>query len=201
MRMPAISSSLITTSGRRRARLRRSCRCPPPLSFRPNTIGTKSQPPYGLVSGQVRSGGSCSIITVPTEETGLVFRPGQAEAIEHLLAGQHVLVVMPTGAGKSLIYQLAALHRPGLTLVVSPLIALMKDQVDSLARRHIPATFINSALPAPEQSRRLQALAKGTFRLVIEDLIEQLIASGYLRQVANLSYTLYPFRLPGRIEH
>jgi ATP-dependent DNA helicase RecQ len=83
------------------------------------------------------------------------FRPGQAEAIEHLLAGHHTLVVMATGAGKSLIYQLASLHRPGLTLVVSPLISLMKDQVDSLSRRHISATYINSLLSREEQSRRL----------------------------------------------
>lgn len=94
------------------------------------------------------------------------FRLGQADAIEHLLAGRHTLVVMPTGAGKSLVYQLAALHRPGLTLVVSPLIALMKDQVDSLARRNIPATYINSALPTDEQAHRLQDLAQGAFRLV-----------------------------------
>jgi len=93
------------------------------------------------------------------------FRPGQAEAVENLLAGQHTLVVMPTGAGKSLIYQLAALHRPGLTLVISPLIALMKDQVDSLARHNIPATCINSALPTNEQARRLQAMTEGAFRL------------------------------------
>jgi ATP-dependent DNA helicase RecQ len=93
------------------------------------------------------------------------FRPGQAEAVENLLAGQHTLVVMPTGAGKSLIYQLAALHRPGLTLVISPLIALMKDQVDSLARHNIPATCINSALPTNEQARRLRAMTEGAFRL------------------------------------
>jgi ATP-dependent DNA helicase RecQ len=93
------------------------------------------------------------------------FRPGQAEAMQSLLASEHMLVVMPTGAGKSLIYQLAALHRPGLTLVISPLIALMKDQVDGLARRGIPATYINSALPTDEQARRLQAMAEGAFRL------------------------------------
>jgi ATP-dependent DNA helicase RecQ len=93
------------------------------------------------------------------------FRPGQAEAIANLLAGQHTLVVMPTGAGKSLIYQLTALRLSGLTLVISPLIALMKDQVDGLTRRGIPATYINSALPTDEQARRLQALAEGAFRL------------------------------------
>ncbi|MBI3734561.1 MAG: RecQ family ATP-dependent DNA helicase [Chloroflexi bacterium] len=87
------------------------------------------------------------------------FRPGQAEAITHLLAGHDTLVVMPTGSGKSLIYQLAALLLPGVTLVISPLVALMKDQVDAMARRHLPATFINSSLTAAEQSRRLRALA------------------------------------------
>ena len=93
------------------------------------------------------------------------FRPGQAEAIRCILNGQNALVVMPTGSGKSLIYQFAALHQPGVTLVISPLIALMKDQVESLARHRIPATFINSALQQAEQNRRLQALAKGEYRL------------------------------------
>jgi ATP-dependent DNA helicase RecQ len=94
------------------------------------------------------------------------FRPGQEEAIQSLLAGNHTLTVMPTGAGKSLIFQLAALQFDGLTLVISPLIALMKDQVDSLTRRNIPATYINSALPASEQNLRLQKLAQGEYRLV-----------------------------------
>ena len=94
------------------------------------------------------------------------FRPGQEEAVGCLLAGQDALVVMPTGAGKSLIYQLAALHRGGLTLVISPLIALMKDQVDSLTRRGIAAAYINSTLAADEQARRLSALGRGAYRLV-----------------------------------
>ncbi|MBU4226469.1 MAG: RecQ family ATP-dependent DNA helicase, partial [Chloroflexi bacterium] len=94
------------------------------------------------------------------------FRAGQAEAIHSLLAGHHTLAVMPTGAGKSLIFQLAALQLNGLTLVISPLIALMKDQVDSLTRRNIPATYINSALPTPEQNLRLQKLSQGEYRLV-----------------------------------
>lgn len=94
------------------------------------------------------------------------FRPGQAEAVESLLAGHDTLVVMPTGSGKSLIYQLAALERPGLTLVISPLIALMKDQVDSLARRGIQAAFVNSTLPGDEQVRRLQAASAGRVRLL-----------------------------------
>ena len=72
------------------------------------------------------------------------FRPGQATAIQNILADQHTLVVMPTGAGKSLIYQLASLHRPGMTVVISPLIALMQDQVASLTSRGIPATYITA---------------------------------------------------------
>ncbi|MGQ9492080.1 MAG: RecQ family ATP-dependent DNA helicase [Anaerolineae bacterium] len=94
------------------------------------------------------------------------FRPGQEEAIGALLAGEHTVVVMPTGAGKSLIYQLAALHRPGLAPVISPLIALMKDQVDSLVRCGLLATYINSTLTADEQAERLDALSRGAYRLV-----------------------------------
>jgi ATP-dependent DNA helicase RecQ len=94
------------------------------------------------------------------------FRPGQEDAIQSLLAGQHTLTVMPTGSGKSLIFQLAALHLPGLTLVISPLIALMKDQVDALVRRNIAATCINSALPPGEQNQRMAKMAAGDYRLV-----------------------------------
>ncbi len=94
------------------------------------------------------------------------FRPGQQEAIHSVLAKQDTLVVMPTGSGKSLIYQLAALALPGTTLVISPLIALMKDQVDQLQARHIPATFINSSLSAVQQQERLQQLLAGAYRLV-----------------------------------
>src|SRR5258708_6952531 len=83
------------------------------------------------------------------------FRPGQAEAIRNILAGRHTVVVMPSGAGKSLVYQLAALNLPGTTLVISPLIALMQDQVDSLNRRGIRAVFINSTLSRDEQHNRL----------------------------------------------
>lgn len=96
-----------------------------------------------------------------------MFRPGQEAALDLVLAGRDALVVMPTGSGKSLIYQLAALLLPGTALVISPLVALMKDQIDGLARRHIPATFINSSLEAAEQSRRLRALAEGQYRIVL----------------------------------
>ncbi len=94
------------------------------------------------------------------------FRPGQKEVISTVLAGQDCLCVMPTGGGKSLCYQLPALALDGLTLVVSPLIALMKDQVDQLTARGLPVTFINSTLPVAEQYERLDRMAAGEFRLV-----------------------------------
>jgi ATP-dependent DNA helicase RecQ len=95
------------------------------------------------------------------------FRPGQEEALRQVLAGHDALVVMPTGSGKSLIYQLAALLLPHTTLVISPLVALMKDQVDGLSRRGIPATFINSSLDSSEQSERLRNLAAGRYKIVL----------------------------------
>jgi len=94
------------------------------------------------------------------------FRHGQKEVIETVLDGRDCLCVMPTGGGKSLCYQLPALTRQGLTLVVSPLIALMKDQVDQLQSRGLPASFINSSLSLGEQSDRLDRMALGEFRLV-----------------------------------
>src|SRR5574340_469800 len=94
------------------------------------------------------------------------FRPGQREVIEAVLAGEDCLCVMPTGGGKSLCYQLPAVARPGVALVVSPLIALMKDQVDPLWARGMKATFVNSTLDADEQYARLAAMAAGQFDLV-----------------------------------
>jgi ATP-dependent DNA helicase RecQ len=82
------------------------------------------------------------------------------------MAGRSVLAVMPTGSGKSLLYQLPALLADGLTLVVSPLIALMKDQVDELTRRKIPATFINSSLGLAEQRERIEQCRRGQIRLL-----------------------------------
>jgi ATP-dependent DNA helicase RecQ len=94
------------------------------------------------------------------------FLEGQAPALEAALAGRDALVVMPTGGGKSLCYQLPALMLEGLTVVVSPLIALMKDQVDSLAARQIPATFINSSLGEAEIGDRIGRMVRGEYRLV-----------------------------------
>lgn len=94
------------------------------------------------------------------------FREGQGEIIASILQGSDTLVIMPTGGGKSLCYQLPALVLPGVTLVVSPLIALMKDQVDSLRQKNIPADFINSTLSAKEQRERIQAMRDGSLKLV-----------------------------------
>src|SRR3974377_326625 len=94
------------------------------------------------------------------------FRPGQREVIENVLEGRDVLCVMPTGGGKSLCYQLPALMLPGLTLVVSPLIALMKDQVDVLVQRGVRATLINSTLDPSEQRARIQEIEAGRYDLV-----------------------------------
>ncbi len=94
------------------------------------------------------------------------FRPLQKEIIRAALDGRDVLVLMPTGGGKSLCYQLPALVREGLTIVVSPLIALMKDQVDALQAVGAPATFLNSTLNADESRHRIAGLYRGEYKLL-----------------------------------
>ena len=94
------------------------------------------------------------------------FRPGQEEIVRTILSGRDALVVMPTGGGKSLCYQLPALLLEGPTLVVSPLIALMKDQVDALRAKGIDADTINSSLSPAEQNERIAALAEGRLKLL-----------------------------------
>ncbi|HKR21046.1 MAG TPA: ATP-dependent DNA helicase RecQ, partial [Pyrinomonadaceae bacterium] len=94
------------------------------------------------------------------------FREGQREVVGSILEGKDAVVVMPTGSGKSLCYQLPAMILDGVTLVVSPLIALMKDQVDALQARGLPATFINSSISEPEQRARIESLRRGAHKLV-----------------------------------
>ncbi|HEX8433798.1 ATP-dependent DNA helicase RecQ [Archangium sp.] len=94
------------------------------------------------------------------------FRPGQAQVISSVLSGRNTVVVMPTGAGKSLCYQLPAMLLPGVTLVISPLIALMKDQVEQLTARGISATFINSSLSDVDRAERIRRMRVGEFKLV-----------------------------------
>jgi ATP-dependent DNA helicase RecQ len=94
------------------------------------------------------------------------FREGQRDVIGSILEGKDAVVVMPTGSGKSLCYQLPAMILDGVTLVVSPLIALMKDQVDALHARGLPATFINSSISESEQRARIESLRRREHKLV-----------------------------------
>lgn len=94
------------------------------------------------------------------------FRPSQKEVILRTLDGEHSLVLMPTGMGKSLCYQLPALIFDGLTIVISPLIALMKDQVDQLKKLGIDASFVNSSLGKSEREKRYSRIKNGNYKLL-----------------------------------
>ena len=117
------------------------------------------------------------------------FRPLQEEIIRDALAGKDVFALLPTGGGKSLCFQLPAMVRPGLTLVVSPLIALMKDQVDALQASGVPATFLNSSLAAGESRERLRGLHNGEFRLLYA-APERLMLSGFLEDLRRWNVNL-----------
>ena len=107
------------------------------------------------------------------------FRPLQQEIMEASMAGRDVLAILPTGAGKSLCYQLPALVRGGLTVVVSPLIALMKDQVDQLHANGVAATFLNSSLDPSESRERTISLEAGEYQLLYV-APERLMQPGFL---------------------
>jgi ATP-dependent DNA helicase RecQ len=94
------------------------------------------------------------------------FRAGQAEIISNILSGKNTAGIMPTGGGKSICYQVPALMSEGITLVISPLISLMKDQVDSLTVQGIPATYINSTLSASEVEERMEEASHGEYKLL-----------------------------------
>jgi ATP-dependent DNA helicase RecQ len=118
------------------------------------------------------------------------FRPGQKEIIDALLAGRDCVGVMPTGAGKSLTYQIPARILGGITLVVSPLIALMKDQVDGLDEVGLRATYLSATLEPAERDRRVRALAAGAFEICyaapegIEASVGRVLAGLDLRLIA-----------------
>jgi ATP-dependent DNA helicase RecQ len=114
------------------------------------------------------------------------FRPLQREIVEASMAGGDVVALLPTGGGKSLCYQLPALLEPGLTLVISPLIALMKDQVDALEANGIPATFLNSSLDQAATADRLAALDRGAYRLLYV-APERTVMAGFLAGLARWS--------------
>lgn len=117
------------------------------------------------------------------------FRPLQEEIVAAALAGQDVFALLPTGGGKSLCYQLPALLRAGLTVVVSPLIALMKDQVDSLTANGVEATYLNSSLDAAESRQRLRKLHNGGYRLLYV-APERLMLSGFFEDIVRWNPTL-----------
>ncbi|MDQ3119456.1 MAG: DNA helicase RecQ [Verrucomicrobiota bacterium] len=112
------------------------------------------------------------------------FRPLQEEIVRDALAGRDVFALMPTGGGKSLCFQLPALLREGLTLVVSPLISLMKDQVDALQASGVAATFLNSTLDATVARSRLRGLHQGEFRLLYV-APERLMMESFLERLQN----------------
>jgi ATP-dependent DNA helicase RecQ len=117
------------------------------------------------------------------------FRPLQEEIIRDALAGRDVLALLPTGGGKSLCFQLPALARDGLTVVISPLISLMKDQVDALQAGGVPATFLNSSLKADEARTRLRGLHAGEFRLLYV-APERMMLSGFLSDLRRWNVNL-----------
>ena len=117
------------------------------------------------------------------------FRPGQREVVEAVASGKDVMCVMPTGGGKSLCYQLPSLARDGTTIVVSPLIALMKDQVDAMQELGIQARLINSSLTASEQSLVLDEMANGSLDLVYV-APERLRNSRFLDAISDVNINL-----------
>ena len=116
------------------------------------------------------------------------FRPGQEAIVLDVLSRRDVLALMPTGGGKSLCFQLPALLQPGVTLVVSPLIALMQDQVRQLQNNGIPAAFINSSLDAAEVQGRTQALLRGEYKLLYL-APERLLLQEFLEGPLNRLYS------------
>jgi len=118
------------------------------------------------------------------------FRPGQERAIDNILQHKNTVVVLPTGGGKSLIFQLPALILEGVTIVVSPLIALMKDQVDSLERVGIPATFINSSISPAETEKRLAQIKSGYYKIVYI-APERFYNQVFIQELKNIKVSLF----------
>lgn len=117
------------------------------------------------------------------------FREGQARIVDALLDGRDALCVMPTGAGKSVCYQVPALLLPGVTLVVSPLISLMKDQVESLCAAGVRAAYLNSSLTAGQYARALQNMENGVYKIIYV-APERLFTPGFQRACGGLQISL-----------
>ncbi|MCL1050830.1 DNA helicase RecQ [Shewanella abyssi] len=118
------------------------------------------------------------------------FREGQREVIEQICAGQDCLVIMPTGGGKSLCYQLPALQLSGLTIVVSPLISLMKDQVDSLIQTGVAAAYLNSSQPREVSQQILQQMHYGELKLLYVSP-ERLLQASFIDRLHELNISLF----------
>ncbi len=157
----APTTAIESTLDRLRQRYREA-----PLLFTPEALALlRSASTRARESRIVDSGGQA--LAVLKEVFGYPsFRPGQLEIIEAMMAGRDCLAVMPTGAGKSVTYQIPARLKGGVSLVVSPLISLMKDQVDAMRELGIRATFLNSSLDAAERSRRTARLKAGEIELL-----------------------------------
>ena len=117
------------------------------------------------------------------------FRPGQTEVVSHLLGGSSALLVMPTGGGKSLCYQIPALVRPGLGVVVSPLIALMQDQVDALRQVGVRAAFLNSSQTSEERGQVLRAIREDRLQLLYV-APERAVTSHFLETLDDVPLSL-----------
>ena len=117
------------------------------------------------------------------------FKKGQEQVIESILAGKDTMGIMPTGGGKSVCFQIPALRLTGTTLVISPLISLMKDQVDALDALGIPATYINSSLPQAQVNQRLAEAGAGDYKLIYV-APERLQNEGFRRMLAKVSVSL-----------
>lgn len=150
------------------------------------SLAAREWPPLGEPVGQ----GSPDLLEPLRRYFGFEsFRPLQEEIIRDALAGRDVFALLPTGGGKSLCFQLPALVQPGLTVVVSPLIALMKDQVDALTEIGVSATFLNSSLAPGESRPRLRGLHNGEYRLLYV-APERLMLSGFLEDVQRWNVRL-----------
>ena len=117
------------------------------------------------------------------------FRTGQREIVDQILSSKDVLAVMPTGAGKSICYQVPAMCMDGITLVVSPLISLMKDQVSALVSAGIPAAYLNSSLTAGQFFKALNNLANGKYKIVYI-APERLLTERFLECVSHLKISM-----------
>jgi ATP-dependent DNA helicase RecQ len=117
------------------------------------------------------------------------FRPAQRDIVETVIKGRDVVVIMPTGAGKSLCYQLPAMIFPGVSLVISPLIALMKDQVDALKKLNLPATYINSTLSMGETQNRIERARRGKYKLLYI-APERFYSESFMRLINQISISM-----------